>query len=824
MDIFYLTASALPRLSLFVVTAGAAIYFTDRARRTPATGWLAIALWGFVVHHAAIIGFDTIASPAAEPILSGLTWSSVFMASWAFIGVAYGFLGASFPRHARRVLFGFGLLALASSIVIHLAFEPLSRRFSDTIVQMFGQMVGTITVVVLVGAAASILVRQTRTARADPVRRDKAQSATRSFSVILAAGMVIPVLGVFHNMELISRQLDEQVALVLWAILILGLITMYVNYDLEPTSVLVKVVAFGFMAVVTALGVASVVVFPNPLPIPGGPPQALRFVPTSDGGYRVESGEPLDERTGDLLPAAQNRQREVPLGFSFPFGGTTWTSVTVDEDGFLVFGDQRPTTLWDAMRSTDISLVAPLLGWTDADSSDVSVRRDSAQMTITWREASRVLRDDTVMFQVALRPDGEISFRYGNVPDSIVWVQGIAPGQGEPPIRRLLAPGLLIPSGEAPVIHRLADWRDAETRRAAPYAWLILLSGLVVLVVFPLYLRAGLTQPLRRLVAGVRRAARGHLDEEVTVGARDEIGRLTEDFNQMTRSLRQAETSLRNYADTLEVRVDERTAELATSLEELKATQARLIQQEKMASLGQLTAGIAHEIKNPLNFVNNFACLSQELVAELETETDPEEREALLDDLKANAAKIEAHGRRADAIVKAMMEHARSGSGERRSVNLNALVEEYAGLALHGMRARQPEATVDLDLQLDDGAGAVELAPQEIGRVLINLLDNAFDAVRQRDKALEGDPRVTVTTQREEGRVQIRVADNGIGIAPDVAEKVFEPFFTTKPTGQGTGLGLSMSYDIVTQGHGGALDVESTPGEGALFTLSLPVA
>jgi signal transduction histidine kinase len=243
-----------------------------------------------------------------------------------------------------------------------------------------------------------------------------------------------------------------------------------------------------------------------------------------------------------------------------------------------------------------------------------------------------------------------------------------------------------------------------------------------------------------------------------------------------------------------------------------------------MASLGRLTAGIAHEIKNPLNFVNNFAGLSQELVAELEAEADPAVRQALLADLKANAAKIEEHGRRADAIVRAMMDHARGGSGERRSVALNGLVEEYARHAYHALRARHPAFAVTLDLDLAEDAGEVEVVPQDIGRVLLNLLGNAFDAVRARAAEAEGTyaPAVRVVTRRTDEGVEVRVEDNGCGMPAEVQARAFEPFFTTKPTGTGTGLGLSMSYDVVTQGHGGTLTVESEPGVGSTFAMTLP--
>ncbi|WP_420456313.1 ATP-binding protein [Rubrivirga sp.] len=274
----------------------------------------------------------------------------------------------------------------------------------------------------------------------------------------------------------------------------------------------------------------------------------------------------------------------------------------------------------------------------------------------------------------------------------------------------------------------------------------------------------------------------------------------------------------------LEQEVARRTAELHQSLADLRAAQAQLVQQEKMASLGALTAGIAHEIKNPLNFVTNFAGLSQELIDELDAETDPDERDALLADLRLNVAKIGQHGRRADGIVRSMMDHARSGSGQRRAVDLNALVREYTGHAAHAARVLHPTVGVAPRLDLGAEVGEVEMVPQEIGRVLVNLVGNALDAVRQRRQAGEPGylPTVTVATRRTDGAVEVRVADNGTGMPAAVRDRVFEPFFTTKPTGEGTGLGLSLSHDIVVQGHRGSLAVESAEGEGTAFVMTLP--
>ena len=274
-------------------------------------------------------------------------------------------------------------------------------------------------------------------------------------------------------------------------------------------------------------------------------------------------------------------------------------------------------------------------------------------------------------------------------------------------------------------------------------------------------------------------------------------------------------------------RLDARKQEVEAALAELRAAQQQLVQSEKLASLGALTAGIAHEIKNPLNFVNNFAALSRELAAELAAEldagADPGVVHELLADLQSNAERIEAHGRRADSIVRGMMQHARGGKGEREPVDLNGLVEEHLTLAYHGRRAQVPDFNVALERDYAGDLDPVEVVPQDIGRVLINLINNAFDAVTAR-AATDGPPfapAVRVATARVPGGVEVRVGDNGTGVPEEVSGRVFEPFFTTKPAGQGTGLGLSMSHDIVEHGHGGRLRVES-PGEGATFVVTLP--
>jgi signal transduction histidine kinase len=279
--------------------------------------------------------------------------------------------------------------------------------------------------------------------------------------------------------------------------------------------------------------------------------------------------------------------------------------------------------------------------------------------------------------------------------------------------------------------------------------------------------------------------------------------------------------------------VQDRTRELAKSLDDLRAAQDRLIQTEKLASLGQLTAGIAHEIKNPLNFVNNFAALSTELTDELNEVLAPvllgddvrNEVDELTGMLKDNLQKVVQHGRRADSIVKNMLLHSREGGGEYRLSDINTLVEESLTLAYHGARAEKPQFDAMLKRELDPAAGSAELFPQEITRVVLNLVSNGFYAVAKR-KAESGsdgyEPVVTATTRDRGDSIEIRIRDNGTGIPDDVKAKMFNPFFTTKPAGEGTGLGLSMSHDIVVKQHGGTIDVATEPGQFTEFTILLP--
>jgi len=263
---------------------------------------------------------------------------------------------------------------------------------------------------------------------------------------------------------------------------------------------------------------------------------------------------------------------------------------------------------------------------------------------------------------------------------------------------------------------------------------------------------------------------------------------------------------------------------------ELKATQAQLIQSEKMASLGELTAGIAHEIQNPLNFVNNFSEVNKELISELVDEVDKgntEEVKLIAADIKDNSDKINHHGKRADAIVKGMLQHSRSSSGQKEPTDINALCDEYLRLSYHGLRAKDKSFNAKFETDFDNSIGSINIVPQDIGRVVLNLINNAFYAASLPSKGgfLDSDcnetPTVWLSTKKERNKVLISVKDNGPGIPKNILDKIFQPFFTTKPTGQGTGLGLSLSYDIV-KAHGGELKVESKDGVGSEFIILLP--
>jgi two-component system, NtrC family, sensor kinase len=354
---------------------------------------------------------------------------------------------------------------------------------------------------------------------------------------------------------------------------------------------------------------------------------------------------------------------------------------------------------------------------------------------------------------------------------------------------------------------------------------IVLLAASIFAVLAGVFLARRMVGPIQALRSGAERIGGGDFAQRISIKTGDELEGLADQFNDMGARLQES------YAD-LENKVEQRTAELRQSLDDLRTAQDRLIQTEKLASLGQLTAGIAHEIKNPLNFVNNFSAVSTELIDELNEALQAapldgktkEEVEELTGMLRSNLEKVVQHGKRADSIVRNMLLHSREGSGEHRPADINAIVEESLNLAYHGARAEKPGFNVTIERGFDPAAGMVDVYPQEITRVFLNLISNGFYATAKRKESAADafEPTLRAATKTLGDRVEIRIRDNGTGIPSEVKEKMFNPFFTTKPAGEGTGLGLSMSHDIVVKQHGGTIDVNTAPGVFTEFIITLP--
>jgi two-component system NtrC family sensor kinase len=336
------------------------------------------------------------------------------------------------------------------------------------------------------------------------------------------------------------------------------------------------------------------------------------------------------------------------------------------------------------------------------------------------------------------------------------------------------------------------------------------------------WLSRKISLPVIELRNAAKKVGEGDLTRTVKTFSRDEIGELAIAFNKMVHDLFTAREELKEINSTLSAT----NTTLNNTLNDLKATQTQLIQSEKMASLGMLTAGIAHEIQNPLNFVNNFSEINMELIDELQHELNAGntgEALAIATTMKQNELKIIHHGNRADAIVKGMLQHSRTTTGQKEPADINALADEYLRISYHNLRVKNKTSHITLQTHFDPRIGKINIIPQDIGRVLLNLLNNAFYAVSEKVKLSANgyQPTAKVTTRKLNETIEIRVEDNGNGIPHKVLDKIFHPFFTTKPAGEGTGLGLSLSYDII-KAHGGNLSVETKEGEGATFIVHLP--
>jgi signal transduction histidine kinase len=360
-------------------------------------------------------------------------------------------------------------------------------------------------------------------------------------------------------------------------------------------------------------------------------------------------------------------------------------------------------------------------------------------------------------------------------------------------------------------------------RRIMITALVVSIEVFLVGILIGFLLAKHISKPVEALRNAAEKVGEGDLDQKILSINRDEIGDLSIAFNKMIDDLARARAEL-NDKNIILVNTNNT---LNNTMVELKETHAQLVQSEKMASLGELTAGIAHEIQNPLNFVNNFSELNAELIDELKEEIvkgNFEEVDAIANDIKQNEQKINHHGKRADSIVKGMLQHSRNSTGLKELTDINTLADEFLRLSYHGLRAKDKSFNATMNTEFDPSIGKFNIVAQDIGRVVLNLITNAFHAVREKKvQQPEGySPTVTVITEKRGDKVVLIVRDNGNGVPAKILDKIFQPFFTTKPTGQGTGLGLSMSYDIITKGHDGDLQVKTVEGEGSDFIITLP--
>jgi signal transduction histidine kinase len=367
--------------------------------------------------------------------------------------------------------------------------------------------------------------------------------------------------------------------------------------------------------------------------------------------------------------------------------------------------------------------------------------------------------------------------------------------------------------------------------------WILVTTTAIAVILAASHVARKIASPILALTEKTKILAGGDLSQRIEVTTQDEIGRLGQSFNEMAAQLHDIISHLDYLVAKRTEEYEVQNVKLEQTIKELRQTRDRLIMQEKLASLGALTAGIAHEIKNPLNFINNFSELSLQLQEEIEQhlnsiksslpEQEVQELSELLHTLKLNIGKIYEHGKRADSIVYNMLQHSRGMPGEKRLTDIQKLLDEYIALSYHGMRARDSTFNVKIEKHYDSNLPAVEVVPQEVCRVFLNLLNNAYYSVHQKKKQHVIDssyePTVRISTERQQENVAIKIWDNGLGIAPEILPKLFTPFFTTKPPGEGTGLGLSLSYNIIVQGHGGTLSANSQLGEFAEFIITLPI-
>lgn len=824
-----LTPEAVPLLCQLLIAGTATLYLVSLPRRTRATRWLSAMLAFSAVFSLGFLISSLV--PAGSPWeirATLLLYIGVLLSMLSGVQAAYTFLAAPFRRERRIVAWVSAVLAVALIVPAIWAGITLDVPLATGLLAPFG-------VALVIGSiwAIAVSLRQSgrlrRLSTRTEVRRDdrhRAMQGHHAFVALIFIDLALALINAGVTFGLLPLLALQYGSLLGQIVVSVGFVVLVINYAPEPTTVQAKLVGLTLACVLAVLGVSALVTLrPTELARTAGnvvPERvSLRFEPASGGGYTVEQQRP--SALPELSGSPEARAGEVALPFAFPFGESLQRSVHVACLPVVTFAEAVRTSEPQDIVFGDYAAMFAFAG-PGRSADGACARSDVTQERAVFEWSRRDLVGRTALHRLTLFPDGAFELAYSGARlNPTLGGVGFRFADGAPYVSAALAEGLprVIPPGTGLMDAYSPRYRAVAHARTLPLALLVFGATAFVLLFFPMFLRRSVLGPLRDLLGGVERVQLGGEGARVPSRTSDEFGLLARSFNSMAVSVETAQERLRTYAEGLESRVVERTVDLSQALERQTQIQAQLVEAEKAAALGRLVSGIAHEIKNPLNFVTNFAGLSREAVEDLQQairEGDTEEAEALLADLAVNAEKIQVHGLRADAIVRAMQLHARgAASGERIPTDLNGLLRLAADAA-----SQQHPDLPPVVLDLADDVGQVLVAPEGVMQAVLNLLDNALWASRE----AEGDgspPQVLLCSAREGDHVVVRVCDRGPGLTPEARQHLFEPFFTTRPTGEGIGLGLSLAHGIITGGHGGRLDVESEPGEGATFVVSLPV-
>jgi len=828
---YYLNPVDLSLYGNAILALLGAVYLHLRRDKPPESKWLYLALYFLSLTFLCwTSGFDIRSEIHLLKIL--LSWISHGFWLAFLIVFIYQFKGDFFPTERKIVSVVAFMIPVLESI------QTLRYYFGSITIQ-------NIDILPWMGAAFTVVALVVAWRKRQVCLKQGEEKDARALNAMCLA-ISGWVLFIFWNILTQLMSVSPEIFLIGFALFttlfVLVLILTYIHHAGIEFSVLSKLVVVSLGGIAFIMTVVIQVTFPKLEEYHGSNDERLitnnesvHFKLAGSGGYqRHQKRSRALSSYGTEIEIEYLQYHSVDLSFSFPFFSESYDRVFVSEYGVVKFfspGERRD--LQDPIVSkathfrnfwSDHPTISPFYSSSRTVGSRVFVGESDSSLVVTWQLATKNISDSESIVQVVLSSSGAIDFNYqwSDDPLNLPSYRGIVPGDvDEIPESHFFndnADSTYVVG--APVVESdLASFGQQGTEYSRPLFGFMFLLFAITIFGSPLLFRRTLLRPLERLTTGIQQIEDGNLDSRVEVETLDEFGRLSMGFNNMASSLSTAKDELQAHADELEQKVEERTADLEGALSDLKATQSQLVQQEKLASLGSLTAGIAHEIKNPLNFVNNFAEVSVEMTREIKEAIKAgnlEEASSILDEMEENSDQIAKHGKRADSIVRSMMQHARGGTSVRENVDVAAFLEENINLAWHGRRAKDQTFQAEVIRDFTEDLGEARIQPMEMGRVILNLLNNAFDAV----SSAEGG-KVTVKAARSEDEVTISVLDNGPGIPEDIREKIFEPFFTTKETGEGTGLGLSMSHDIVTKGHGGRLTVDQASGSGAMFTIIL---